>query len=466
MVEQYRAWIMPDGGNQESSRAAFFTDALVVLDTNVLLSLYEFNPSAREQVFAALEQVSERLWLPHQVGLEFARGRHRVISARADALKDAPAAIDRKFQQARQAVIDAVELVKGLLDKNALDGAAHAEIDAQINPKAVDNHLAEWRSMLREHVTRMRGEQDLKPTSISSADPVLPRVAALFRDRIADPTPLETVRERLDEAHNYRFPNRIPPGFMDAGKGTQLDAAGDFLLWAEVVAKAKELAPPRRVLLVSADGKGDWYEQVGQGPDKRPRPMLFDELKLEAAADLRLEKPRQFFEGIKQFLNPDVELAPTTYDEIDRVAEAVAAADAVGGDRVDDENAAVSTPPDGLALAAYRAAGLTTGSVRRLAESAAHRQFQWWLIGATAELRLREARIDEPDVRVLAAVRAARAPGLGWHPGEVLALGEWPYRGDSWIAPWFVQVLRASSEADRVPLQRLAARLTDMAAQG
>ncbi|WP_035851036.1 PIN-like domain-containing protein [Kitasatospora azatica] len=465
MVEQYRAWLLPDGGMDDAEREAFFTDGLVVLDTNILLSLYEYNPGAREQVFAALEQIADRLWLPHQVGLEFVRGRHRVIVDRLKALKDAPAEVDRKLQQARQAVIEASDLVKRLLAKYAQDDVASAELDEQINPEAIDGRLDEYRTLLRRHVQHLKDEQDLLLGSISSDDPILPRVAALFLDRIAAPTPPDTVRQRLDEALTYRFPNQIPPGFSDGRKGTSLEAAGDFLLWAEIVEKARGLEQPCRVLLVSSDGKGDWYEKAEPGRSRRPWPMLFDELRLRAGAELRLEEPRKFFEGIKQFLNPDVELAATTYEEIDRAA-AVAAGGTGQPDLVTEGNAAVIVPADGLALDAYRAAGLTTGSVRRLAESPMHRQFQWWLIGATAQLGQRNVREGEPQVEVLAAVRSERPPGPEWLGGDVLTQGEWPYRGGSWIAPWFVQVVRSASEADRLPLQRLAARHADRVVPG
>jgi len=465
MVEQYRAWLMPNGGMAEAEREAFFADGLVVLDTNVLLSLYEYTPTAREQVFAALEQIAPRLWLPHQVGLEFARGRHRVIANRVKALGEAPDALNKKLQKARQAVIEASSFVKDLLEKYAQDDAASAALDKQINNQAIDDRLEEWRTLLKQHVQHIKDEQDVRLNSIETNDPILPRIAALYSNRIATPTSPETVQQRVDEAVNHRFPNRIPPGFSDWGKGTPLEASGDYLLWAEILEKAVKLQEPRRVLLISSDGmsesKEDWYQKAEQGRARRPWPTLFDEMKLRANADLRLEEPRKFFEGINHFLNPEVQLTETTYEEIDRAAETVAAGETQKQDPVTEETSAFTTPPEGLALAAYRAAGLTTGAIRRLVESTGHRQFQWWLIGVTAELEQRQAGEDEPPVEVLAAVRSTRRPAPEWLPGDVLKQGEWPYRVNSWISPWFVQAVKSASEADRLLMQRLAARQAD-----
>ncbi|MFG2554973.1 PIN-like domain-containing protein [Streptomyces sp. NPDC048581] len=453
----------------DANRETFFTQGLVVLDTNVLLSLYEYTPTAREQVFGALEQIAPRLWLPHQVGLEFARGRHRVIANRVKALGEAPDALNKKLQKARQAVIEASTFVKDLLEKYAQDEAASAALDKQINNQAIDDRLEEWRTLLKQHVQQLKDEQDVRLGSIETNDPVLPRIAALYDDRIAPPTPPEIVKKRVDEASNHRFPNRIPPGFSDWGKGTPLEAAGDYLLWAEILEIAETLPEPRRVLLISSDGmsenKEDWYQKAEQGRARRPWPTLFDEMKLHASAELRLEEPRSFFEGIDQFLNPDVQLTETTYEEIDRAAETMAYGVGQKQEPVTEETAAFTDPPEGLALAAYRAAGLTTGVIRRLVESAGHRSFQWWLIGVTAELEQRRTEEDEPAVELVAAVRSARRPRPEWLPGEVLKQGEWPYRLNSWISPWFVQAVQSASEADRLLLQRHAARQADVTAE-
>ncbi|MFC7470849.1 PIN-like domain-containing protein [Actinomadura keratinilytica] len=53
-----------------------------MLDTNVLLSLYEYTETSRKEVLSALEQTAGRLWMPYQVGLEFVRGRRSTLESR------------------------------------------------------------------------------------------------------------------------------------------------------------------------------------------------------------------------------------------------------------------------------------------------------------------------------------------------------------------------------------------------
>src|SRR5215469_3509098 len=64
---------------REDDIAAAIKTGLVTPDANVLLNLYRFQAGARDELFGALEKLGERLWIPHQVGLEFQRNRLNVI---------------------------------------------------------------------------------------------------------------------------------------------------------------------------------------------------------------------------------------------------------------------------------------------------------------------------------------------------------------------------------------------------
>src|SRR5665647_778377 len=55
-------------------------EGLIVFDANVLLNLYRLPTTARDELISVLELLKERLWIPHQVALEFQRRRLTVIS--------------------------------------------------------------------------------------------------------------------------------------------------------------------------------------------------------------------------------------------------------------------------------------------------------------------------------------------------------------------------------------------------
>ena len=50
-----------------------------VFDTNVLLNLYRYTANTRDTLLAALDDLKDRVWLPHQVAYEYAKNRFDVI---------------------------------------------------------------------------------------------------------------------------------------------------------------------------------------------------------------------------------------------------------------------------------------------------------------------------------------------------------------------------------------------------
>ncbi|PXX64172.1 hypothetical protein DFR70_105357 [Nocardia tenerifensis] len=455
MFQQYAAWLTASGGLTDADRRSFYTDGMVVLDTNVLLSLYEYTTPARNQILAALEQISERMWLPYQVGLEFVRGRHRVIEKRTSRLKNATVEADRRLSEIKKTLEAASRDIEHLLEKYAYDEQAATDLKRE-TADSLAEQIPLWRKMLLVHVDKMKKEQDIVLNRLDADDdPVLRRVAELYGDRIGSPPLPEVTRRRVSEAIDYRFPNRIPPGFADFGKDGEINSAGDFLLWEEVIEKAKSLPGPRRVLLISGDVKEDWYEPPEKGRGERPWPSLHDEMRQRADSSLCLEKPTAFFQGVKKFL--DVELAEQTFEEIDRASDVLTTDGRIRG-VVTEENAVDRYPPSGLVIDSFRSVGLAARSLRFAARTELHteRLFQWWIIGVTVELGRREPVDGEPLIVLSAAVRSVDPPTGEWVPGTSFELGAWPNPSSLWVAPWFVSLMEASTVSDARTLRMLA----------
>ncbi|MYM21927.1 hypothetical protein GTP46_04575 [Duganella sp. FT135W] len=54
-------------------------DACFIFDTNVVLEAYALPETAREEFLSVLEKISDRIWIPYQVALEFHRRRFTKI---------------------------------------------------------------------------------------------------------------------------------------------------------------------------------------------------------------------------------------------------------------------------------------------------------------------------------------------------------------------------------------------------
>ncbi|MEV8606787.1 PIN-like domain-containing protein [Amycolatopsis sp. NPDC051373] len=459
LVERFAAWLKPQPSPSDEERAGFFRDGLIVLDTNVLLSLYEYTETSREEVLSALGRTQGRLWMPYQVGLEFVRGRRSTLDSRMRALGDAAKQVNQKLMAARRAIVEAKVVVRAHIEKFSRAPEAIAELESVVAEKGIDEQLALYRREFKRHLDLLKSDHDLELGSADAEDPILARVAQLYGDAIGEKPEDSVLRERVEEAATFRFPNKIPPGYADSGKGTQLRSAGDFLIWEELVAHVSGLSNlGKRILFVSNDTKEDWYDPGLNLRESQPWPSLIDEMKRRGKGELRIETPLGFYGGIREYL--DAELAENTYAEIGRVSEDI-------GNRVSEPQMAITEevaphvePPEGLAISAFHSVGLVSATVRAAVESTSARWavFRWWLIGATAQLERRAVEVWEPGVEIQAAVRGKEAPSAGWQPGSVLPVGEWLHRSDSWIALWFLDLLANVPPVDRDVLCGLAAQ--------
>src|SRR5436305_397843 len=60
--------------------AKMWKEGIFVFDTSVLLNIYRYTPETREDFFKLMEKLKKRIWIPHQVALEYLEQRENVIS--------------------------------------------------------------------------------------------------------------------------------------------------------------------------------------------------------------------------------------------------------------------------------------------------------------------------------------------------------------------------------------------------
>lgn len=286
-------------------------DALFVLDTNVLLNLYRLPTLARDELIGVLELLKDRLWIPHQVGLEFQRGRLTVIANERKSTEEA--------LSAAQSVVGQVKSkVEGLqIDKRGLG----------IESKPLLDELERSNQKLIDAITAIHNSQ----LDVSSTDVVRQKLDLLLDRKVGNaPSTQQDLNELVSDGEE-RFNNKIPPGFADSEKDKNPNDAyfiydhikyqrkfGDLILWKQLINHVKE-TKIRKVLFITADRKEDWWWRE-QGKTIGPHPELMREIKREGEVELFwMYSSVQFVEHANKYAKAKV--STESVAEIEQVAQ-------------------------------------------------------------------------------------------------------------------------------------------------
>jgi PIN like domain len=291
--DQFQRFYAPDPG----AVAAALRTGLIVPDTNVLLNLYRFQPEARDELFGVLEQISDRLWVPYQVALEFHQNRLNVIAEQekffSKTKDDLEASLNEYLTKLRTfsrrialSQSAAQRLEKGLRE-------AHAVVAAEVSSAERANEVN-----LSSH----------------DCDAVLSRLENLLSNRVGEPMSDRDLDAARKEAQR-RVEAKIPPGYKDRGKS---DPAGDYIIWKQLKNEAGKRKVP--TVLVTDDRKEDWFRRE-HGLTLGPRIQLCEEMEVEAEVRFLIMTSETFLLQAKEHLS--VSVSSTTVSQAKELPESL-----------------------------------------------------------------------------------------------------------------------------------------------
>jgi hypothetical protein len=249
--DSFRAWYRPTDDELD----LLWANAIIALDANVLLSPYRTSPQRHDRLFEVLEAHRDRVWCPHQAGLEFQRNRVKVAQDQRDEYQR----IVRVLESAEK------ELTERRRDHPVLDPAAFKRV-VQRSLSAIEREV---RDLERKHPELMAS--DLQ------TDVVRDRWDELLAGRIGSPL---NVDEEWCKQADARYAKKIPPGFEDQKRKEDGREYGDLILWHELLAHVQSETSEgeqRPVLFVTDDGKSDWWREA-LGRKLGPHVALTDEM--------------------------------------------------------------------------------------------------------------------------------------------------------------------------------------------
>ncbi|WP_407728472.1 PIN-like domain-containing protein (plasmid) [Priestia megaterium] len=224
-----------------------FNDAIIVVDTNVLLMAYQWRDITFETVYDILNELAEqdRLKIPNQVIEEFANQRPRRI-------RDLSNDVHSK-------------ILSRLTSGSVKDATKHAELEGVI-PSLVffenTEKLLENEKKYNEALTALTSAQKQYKESLNNLlddikeyidnDPILDKYRKIFEISVLD-EPKYDDQELKDDLERRKKEN-VPPGYKDKGH------MGDLKIWREILSLANN-----NVIFITRDNKNDWvYKDSSQ----------------------------------------------------------------------------------------------------------------------------------------------------------------------------------------------------------
>ncbi|MFI2293453.1 PIN-like domain-containing protein [Isoptericola sp. NPDC019571] len=252
------------GRPSDDEVVAGIQSGVVAFDANVLLNFYEADPKTRRKRVELLGMLGDSLFIPFQVKEEFHRRR-----------KESARSVSKEYAALRTAVAELKKV-----------GAAFGRVNKATSKSRDPVSVSKARNVITECIHDLLGQiENLEredPHIVDLAeDPVLAGLVSVFEGHVAEIPSARKIAKRVREFVEIRVPLGIPPGFRDVTKGDEAQAAGDYLIWSELIGCAKS----RQVdlVFVTDDLKSDWWVEGSRENPTAAHPSLIAEFGRETA---------------------------------------------------------------------------------------------------------------------------------------------------------------------------------------
>lgn len=241
-----------------SEMVAIWNHCHLVLDTNVLLNLYRYSPSTRDDILSTLNNFVEKIWMPFQVGWEFHNNRDEVLKKTyflPEALKAYIATIKKKFIN-------------------------DFRCNYIRNPFLTIESLEKKLDKLEDSLFKFINDKFKDAFDANIDDPILSELNKLYEGRVGVDFDVSTLNSIYSEGAK-RYAAKIPPGYKDETEKKnrgERHLYGDLIIWKQIIQQSRSSG--QDILFVSDDLKDDWL-RVDNGEKKGPRRELLREFFLE-----------------------------------------------------------------------------------------------------------------------------------------------------------------------------------------
>lgn len=275
----------------DSNYEKIWDNSIFILDTNILLNLFRYPESARNDFLKVLRKIQPTLWIPFIAGLEFYENVESVKNSQIKAYSQIFGLLEKTKENEVSLINDFINDLKKLnLDKR------HFEISEQELIESLKSHHSEYLksiNTLQEKYLFESQESNAKFEKIKKEnDKLMNNLESILKNRIGKTPNNQECIDKINSEAKKRYSELIPPGYKDSSKNRDskkrvliYDSLKfnreycDFYIWKEIIQIAKDSKEEKvNLIFITDDVKEDWW-RITNGKTTGPRIELIDEIK-------------------------------------------------------------------------------------------------------------------------------------------------------------------------------------------
>jgi len=250
------------------------------LDANVLLGLYTYSAQTRKDFLQILEDLKDKIWLPHQAAYEYEKNRTSRIefqTTSSEKIRKLLSTICEEFEQ------------------KAYKNGKLLRVEQQIRHPflSIDAIKCRFASVIDEINKKLEAAEENYKASLVN-DPVRERLNWITCNRIGDPFSQSELEKIYDDGAR-RYERLQPPGYKDSGgkhAKEGVEKYGDLILWRQLINRGRETG--RSVYFITDDIKKDWW-RIEHGHHLGPRQELVEEMTEHAFVRFLISDSADFY---------------------------------------------------------------------------------------------------------------------------------------------------------------------------
>lgn len=226
-------------------------NALFVFDACSLLNMYSLSDSKMNEIFSILESLrkEKRVWIPHQFGEEYYKGRQSKIAQQFDQYDNAKKNLDK---------IVAMPIFSDFTNHYA------------INEKEIREKIKNTIEEIKKNIDQQKN----KHPDWRTQDTVCERIEKIFEGNIGNKYSDDLLGEKIEEVKN-RMELKKQPGLSDNRSLSQEKINGDVFGWLQIIDHVNKIKKP--AILVTDEKKADYWEEKKKSDRVFPRRSLIRE---------------------------------------------------------------------------------------------------------------------------------------------------------------------------------------------